>query len=495
VRIIVGGGVWRTGAGRPSWAFSAVAVCAVAGGLALVGSPAGASARSATAATGAPLSASAATDWPAYLDGPRHNSYSPAETAISPATAADLVNRWTDALGGGVLASPSVAGGYVYVGAGNGWFYQLDEATGAVRARFFTGHQPAKTCGAVGDVSTATVGTDPVTHRATVYVAGASGYLYALRASDLRLEWRAVVALPSSKISDYYTWSSPTVADGTIYIGVSSNCDHPLVYAGVIAYRQATGQELAEFHTVPRGDIGGSVWSSVAVAANGDVYATTGNGPENKQLLGDSDSILKLAPRTLKLLGRFQVPASQLTYDGDFGSSPLLFGNYVGACDKNGIFYVLSQSTMKLAWQLRIGAESGIGEGECLATPAYNGTDLFIGGNATTLDGITYPGYAEQYDLATGTDVWAAGLGGEAIGSPALDGGGVLAVPVFSSQNGGIDLIDASTGTILAQLDAGEDFAQATFADNQLFTATVGGVAARDVQPGRATGKARHQIG
>jgi hypothetical protein len=43
---------------------------------------------------------------------------------------------------------------------------------------------------------------------------------------------------------------------------------------------------------------------------------------------------------------------------------------------------------------------------------------------------------------------------------------------------GDSELIDASTGTILAQLESGEDFARATFADNRIFSATVDAVAA-----------------
>jgi hypothetical protein len=51
---------------------------------------------------------------------------------------------------------------------------------------------------------------------------------------------------------------------------------------------------------VPTSDIGGAVWSSVAVGPDGDVYATTGNGPLMDVRLGRSESILKFAPDTLK---------------------------------------------------------------------------------------------------------------------------------------------------------------------------------------------------
>jgi hypothetical protein len=80
-----------------------------------------------------------------------------------------------------------------------------------------------------------------------------------------------------------------------------------------------------------------------------------------------------------------------VSYDGDFGASPVLFGPYVGACDKNGIFYALKRSTMTLAWQARIGAASdAVPHANCLATPAYNRHDLFFAGPEVTIHGSTY---------------------------------------------------------------------------------------------------------
>jgi outer membrane protein assembly factor BamB len=470
-----------------------VALVVAAGGLTV--GQLGTGAAPASAGVSAPVAAHVATaaapgDWAAYLSGSKHHSYAPGQTAITPVTAANLVPKWTDKFSPWVYASPTVADGAVYVGTGAGSFYQLDETTGRVLHRIFLGHQVATTCASpLGVVSTATVATDQARHEPVVYVAGANGYLYALRASNLSVLWRSVVGIPSSTINNYFDWSSPTVSHGVIYMGVASNCDKPLVRAGVIAYSQRTGKKLAEFYTVPKGQIGGSVWSSVAIDASGDVYASTGNGPRSQPRLAYSESILKFAPRTLKLLGRFQVPRAQVTGDGDFGSSPLIFGNYVGACNKNGMYYALHQSTMKVAWELRIGIPAGQGGGSCLDTPAYNGAYLYIGGNQTSIDvnGVSsvYPGSVQALSPATGAVIWQTGLAGEDIGSPSLDGGHVLAVPIFGSETGdGVDLVATATsgsvtaGTILQHLVTGSDFGQAVFAGNMIFAATVTGVVA-----------------
>ena len=377
------------------------------------------------------------------------------------------------------LASPTVVAGSVYIGTARGWFYKLSVHTGKVLARVYIGRQPAKTCPATGVTSTATVGMNPATHVMTVYVAGGNGYLYALRASNLTREWRALVGKPSTKINDYYNWSSPTVANGKIYMGISSSCDLPLVRGGVLAFNQASGARIGAFYTVPAGakNAGGTVWSSIAVAPNGDVYATTGNGPENKPRLASSEAILKLAPGTLKLLGSFQVPQAQISEDGDFGSSPVIFGKYVGACNKNGYFYALDQSTMKLSWKRRIGyAAGGPKRGTCLATPVYNGKNLYFGGNEYTFRGVTYLGSVQARSVTNGAVVWETGMPGGVMGSPTMDGAGVIAVGTYSPAPTGIYLVNAKTGALIDELMPGADFAQAVFAQSWLFCANSTGV-------------------
>lgn len=160
----------------------------VAGFLALAAAPG-------TAVAGAVAGTAHATrssqDWPTYLGGPEHNSYARSQKAITPTSARRLVQAWHYGAGTEFRPSPTVSGGAVFIGSDLGWFYKLKQTTGIVLARRFIGHEPAKTCTAIGTVSTATVATDPVTHRPTLYVAGANGYLYALNASSLSLRWKA----------------------------------------------------------------------------------------------------------------------------------------------------------------------------------------------------------------------------------------------------------------------------------------------------------------
>jgi outer membrane protein assembly factor BamB len=159
-------------------------------------------------------------NWGGYLKGPAHSSTNAAATAITPATARTMVRAWTWKPAGptmpgqpsGLLASPTVVNGRIYIGANTGVFYALDEATGHVIWHRFLGFVPTLTCGRLGIVATATVAKDPVTKVRTVYVAGGNGYLYALNAATGKVAWRSVIAIPSKTVSDYYDWSSPTLA-------------------------------------------------------------------------------------------------------------------------------------------------------------------------------------------------------------------------------------------------------------------------------------------
>jgi outer membrane protein assembly factor BamB len=165
----------------------------------------------------------------------------------------------------------------------------------------------AATCGARGLISTATVAGDPVSGTLTVYVAGADGYLYALKAATGAVVWRSLVALPSATVSDYFNWSSPTVVNGHVYVGVSSQCDKPLVAGGLKEYDQATGALLNFYQTNPGGRTGPSIWSSASALASGrSVFVTTGNGPA-----GDSSAIVRLDGTTLAKQAIWQVPPGQ----------------------------------------------------------------------------------------------------------------------------------------------------------------------------------------
>lgn len=446
----------------------------------------------AAAAAGRPR---ASGNWPAYLRGPSHTSFGPGQTAITPRNARNLRVKWRffpnrhikpNSSLRGFLASPTVVGDAVYIGASSGWFYKLNASTGRVLAKRFIGYQPKLTCPRrLGVVSTATVQPNGK-GQLMVYVGGPDGYLYALRASNLSVAWRSVIAIPSKKINNFFQWSSPTVAGGRIFIGIASNCDEPLVRAGLVSYSQATGRRLAVYRPLPRHLIGASIWSSAAIGPDGDVYVTTGNAPSNKENIGRPDSITKLNPRTLRAIGSFKVPRRDFVHNGDFGSSPTIFGHDVGACNKNGRYYAVNRATMRLAWKTRVGVSRRTNS-SCVAAAAYDGHNLYVAGPAAKINGRKFNGSVKALNPKNGAVRWRTGLPNGVVGTPTVDGAGVLAVGTFQSTGtpDGIYLLNAATGAILTRLTGPTPtFAQSVFARRLLYTATGASLTAWQVRSG-----------
>ena len=440
-------------------------------------------------------------NWPSYLDGVSHHSRAAKATAITPSNAASLTEAWhfmpdappVASLGYRLNASPTVYDGVVYIGGNNGTFYALNELTGAVVWQRAIGYiNPTGSCGARGITATATVAPDPTTAAPTVYVSSGNGYLYAMDAATGAVTWKSVIHLPVGQAANYYDWSSPTVANQKVYIGVAGSCTNH-VRGAMDAFSQATGKKLATYYTVPAGQVGGSIWSTAAVAPNGDVFVGTGNviapTPPNE---GTSESIVKLSGTRLSQLGAWQLPlADQPSDDDDFGASVSLFSAVlpgtskptalVGACNKNGVYYALKQDDLAAGpvWQTRIADVNTGNNGmaaACLASTVVNGSDLYVAGTATTIDGTSFPGSIDELDAATGTIVWATGLPSQVYGTPSLDGAGLLAVGTYAdgSDPQADYLLDPSTGAIVATASNGDSsqFAQPVFADQYLLFAT-----------------------
>jgi outer membrane protein assembly factor BamB len=443
--------------------------------------------------------ASDGLDWPAYLFGASHSSDNSASTAITTSNASSLSSLWNFSppgnLGNVIYASPTVYNGGVYIGSQNGTFYDLTESTGTVVWSHYTKQQPQLTCigtdtGGQGFASTATVAPDPTNGQPTVYVAAPDGYLYSWNAGNGHRNWRSVVGIPSKKENDYFNWSSPTVANGLIYVGVSSSCDLPFVQGGEEVYDQANGDLLATFYTQPPNDVAGSIWSSALVTSDGSVYVSTGSPNFVGGAPGLSESIVRLNPQTLQVEDSWTIPDAQQIFDGDFGSSPTAWTaalsgvptQMVGACDKNGLYYALNASNLAAGpvWEYQIGSNYLYG-GACLSSAVWDQatSQLFLSGNTTVIDGTVYHGSVQEVNPATGAPIWQTGLPGEVMGTPTLDGAGVLAVGTmkFSSATAAVYLLNASNGQILATISTDDDavFGQPVFADNDLLVGTVGG--------------------
>jgi polyvinyl alcohol dehydrogenase (cytochrome) len=442
------------------------------------------------------LSGVTASDWPSYLDGSLHTSINTSATSITTANIADLNPVWSTLTTVNFYSSPVAVGGIVYVGGQNGDFYAFDEATQTVVWSQFLGRVLGTSCGPGnrGFTSTASVATDPSTGDLTVYVNAPDGHMYALDAATGAVDWESVVGIPSTTVNDYYAWGSPLVVNGKVYVGISSECDQPLVPAGLLAFDQSTGAQVGFWNSLPSlpaGSIGGSIWSTPAALRNGSIIATTGNDQGSAQGLW-ADSLVQLTP-LLKLHSGWQIPPAQQIPDGDFGGSPTVFTakvngvatTLVGACDKDGSYYALRASDPGAGpvWSYAVTAPwSGDASGECDAAAIWNGKMLIEGGGApTTINGVSYPGSVQALNPSTGDPIWQTGIPGQVIGSPSEDGAGVVAAPVYTSATGnnGVYLLNGKTGAIIGFIStpAGLVFGQPVFDGSELLVdGTTGGI-------------------
>ncbi|MDQ1476634.1 MAG: hypothetical protein QOE62_1863 [Actinomycetota bacterium] len=358
------------------------------------------------------LSGCVSADWQNRLFGKRHGSASP-DDGLTAQGVATLKAKWrlpapsctappgsppgAGAAGGEWFATPVTFQGVIYIGSAHGCLFAINEATGTVKWKKFTAFQPVQTCvqplGVVSSVSVADDGHgNPL-----LYFHSSDGYLYKLKGSDGSQIWRSPVQVPSATSNDVFAWSSPTVFNNKVIIGISSNCDTPFVQGQVRAYNATTGGLLWTHKTIPDGFVGAGDWYDAAVDTSGNVYVTTGSTTNqvaqahpNTSAGFEQYSLLKLNGTTGSLI--WKAPAPQFANDPDYASSPILFDGggvaLVGATNKDGWFRVYRQDNGNKVWQAFVGTPNADGGSSSLSGGVWNNSALFVMGNATLTGGV-----------------------------------------------------------------------------------------------------------
>ena len=269
-----------------------IAALGLAAAVAVMLTPASVAADTSTAAP-------ATGSWPRYLHD-MTGSGNAGDRALNPGTAAQLkpVPGFPAQLGGRpITTQPILANGLIYVGGWDGYEYALHgdgtvawkQYLGRTRNCFIADAVSTSTAGTVaGIVSTAAISTQTVAgqKRSVLYV-GAGGNvdasgatvsgsseLDAVDALSGQILWRA----PLGASPNHLIWSSPAVYGNSVYIGVSSFDDCPLVQGKLVKVNASTGALQATFVTGPAGCETASIWGSPTVdAAANTVYVATGN--------------------------------------------------------------------------------------------------------------------------------------------------------------------------------------------------------------------------
>jgi hypothetical protein len=387
-----------------------------------------------------------------YLNDTARSGFAAGETAITPSTAPNMKLQWSAHAGGAVSAEPVTANGNVYWGSWDG--YEHSSSTSGTQnwqTNIGTNSDSHCTPKETGVASSATIGTVNVGGTATSvdFVGGGNGYFYALNAATGAVIWkRHLGATPA-----HFLWSSPLLDGGSIYEGVASFGDCPLVRGEMVQMNAATGAIQHTFYTVPGGCIGAGVWGSATLdPASGDIYFGTGNAGSCSSSEPLAVAVVELTP-SLSMVGHWQIPSAQHGPDSDFGSTPTMFTATVGGAstpmvglqNKNGVYYAFRTGSLGSGpvWKSRIAAAGQCpqcGHGD-IPPSAYDGSDLYIAGGNTHIKGTSCSGSIQAVDPATGHQAWQKCL----TSGPVL--GAVTAVPGVAFVAEGQDVLAVSTST------------------------------------------------
>ena len=223
-------------------------------------------------------------DWPMFGRNLANTASTTSEDdSLSARQVGKLKTKWVFTTGGDIAARASVVDGVVYFPDYGGNLWALTSESGHV----VWSHKLSDYGLAAGTVSrTAPTVVDGVLYIGTQWVAtGPTGWLLAINAATGRLIWKIQ---PDTSNSSPVITASPTVAEGVVYVGMTSNEEYdaanpfyPCCSArgNVVAVKADTGQVLWQTFTVPVGYTGGAVWGSnpVVDVTRGLLYVSTGD--------------------------------------------------------------------------------------------------------------------------------------------------------------------------------------------------------------------------
>lgn len=386
-------------------------------------------------------------DWAMWQGNLAGSRFAAAERRITPQNVQNLKLKWSFAYpkttiescagcGGNtfVRSEPAVVDHTIYFGGSDGKFYARNAVTGAAQWVFdLTSVDPN---------GRAIVWDAPAVANGKVYFGDARGRFYALDARTGTLKWSVLLdANPYASLT-----SSPIIADGRIYVGMSSlengqGKDYPCcTFRGHVDSLDAeTGQVMWRYYTVPPSQQVGTwpsgaakyepsgvgVWSSPVIdRRSGTLFVGTGQNYTGTG--GDLDTMLALDTRTGAVKWKNQVTDSdtwrQLCWDPDptgycpglengtandfdLGATPNIFRvgdrTLVGIGQKTGVYHVFDARTGQVAWRLQLGqTQLNGGQGGIQWGASYDGRRLYI---ATY---YAHPGTLFAVNPADGKILW-----------------------------------------------------------------------------------------
>ncbi len=296
-----------------------------------------------------PVAHAATGDWPTYGFSNDHTGYNASETTITAANVGSLKLKWIHTGGLGISTEPVEANGLVYWGSWDGYEHATNLSNARVWATYL-GQTIDANCGPpkVGVSGAATVVTSGTS--SVLYVGGGNAHFYALNAMTGAILWQRTLGSSPS----HFIWDAPAVYNGSIYIGMSSFGDCPLVAGQVFQLNASNGTIQHVFNAVPNGCVGAGVWGSPTIdASSGKLYFATGNPGGCSTAEPYAEAIVELNASDMSYVASWQVRGNDKA-DLDFGSTPTLFTATIGGAthamlgvpNKDGRYYALDRNAI-----------------------------------------------------------------------------------------------------------------------------------------------------
>lgn len=419
-------------------------------------------------------------DWTTYKYDAMRGGYNNAETTINGTTAANLkqILDILPATPSAVISDqPAVVNNVIYYGDWTGTFYARDLTGNVIWSKNLGVDTPpaANNCSpkSLGVVSSPSVQTITINGVQTpiVYISGADGFMYALYASNGNVLWKTQLTDPKT---GGLLWDSPAEYNGSVYIGLASFGDCPLVQGKIFKLDQTTGALQATAKLVPDGCVGAGSWSSPTIdEANNKMYVATGTQDNSCKVNGQAFvepyalALVELDLTNLNILGSWRIPKAEQGPDSDFGISPTLTTGIVNGVttqlvsgvNKNGHLYIFKRDNLTAGPLQDLTLATG-GGGTCpdcsmgsISSSATDGTTLYqaMGQCSVTTTfncaGTGLNTIVFAINPTNGAIIWQHPVAHAVVGSLTLLNG-VLIVP----EGNHIDLLNPSNGNQILQL-------------------------------------------
>ncbi len=443
--------------------------------------------------TPSPTPPSNSPNWTTYLGNNARTGFNGAETALNATTFPNLHLKWktqASTANGvtGITVQPVEANGIIYWGSWDGTFHATNLSGQDIwTAQVGQTQDPSCTPSTVGVASTATIGSIGATP--AIFVAGGNNTLYAFNATTGATLWSTSLAANNHPSTGDFIWGSAALYNGSIYIGMASFGDCPLVQGQLIQLSASTGQIQNTFNVVPNGCTGGGITGSPTIdTATGILYIATGN-PNNicRNTEPYTAAMVALHASDLSFISAWQIPGA-FDHDYDFVNTPTLFSatingaarQLVGTANKNGVYYTFDRANISAGpvWQQQISISGDCPQcgGGSISPSAWDGATLYVAGGATTINGVNCLGSVNALDPNTGNFKWRQCTAS----GPVLGALTAVTGVVIDTEGATVEARNASTGVVIfsyTDTTSGALFyGAASVADDRLYVGGLDGI-------------------